>query len=1270
MALHLPYSFRNPGQPSFLKSPLNKRLLLVAQGGWLALAALALLLNGIGIPLHFSRLQQGNKDLQTFFQLSVSVRTFLLQNHISLTLYAGYILAIEILFTATLSTTAVLIFWRKRHEWMALFTSLTIMAFGTGITGLTQELKLPTSSWHWAASFLQTVATICCLILFYLFPTGRWVPRWTRVCAGTWIALNLLWFMFPDLPFNIIYVQTWSRTSVLSFIFACLWFSTGALAQVIRYQHTHDRTRKLQAGWIKFTLIMAIVGAAMFYCPPILALTPFLPAHTIGQTDPSLFVLYKCISIPLAGILVALAPVSIGASLLSNRPWNTDILNRLFRYGITASVLIWLYFVCVILLQTFFFQSSVAPSWFLLLTGLVVPFFWLGNRLLQGVVNHHFNPKILLTRRLQKFTHDLSLVTVLPRLLSRLANHAGRLLHSKYSIVYLLTHEGAFHPEAAYNLALNTLPPLRLQPEEIASLTTFTPLMRPDSIFTLLLPLIEPLPGGKDSLRGLLVLGPPPGRRWRYTSEEKKMLLELAKEGGQTLVRIQRTANLKQLEKRENPVASERVEHILAQTEMLLHEVHHIAREAYHDTEVRIWLRRLPYALPEFHTDEAMVNLVEGFSHFTDQASHEEVRWGLQILVRQLASTAAVEWRSSEEAFTFYRICLDALSVSSLDEIRSNERLLVDKQSGKRSRVKAAALDGVSPWAACKEALVDLGKVALILQELSSVKILQEQESMLTLAIDELQRCEHQALTRYTPPEGLILQCIFEHWHILCKKALQEFREHVILDVTLLTRRVIATAQVTLILQIKNRGHQLARQLHVELVSRPEYAVVIGSCEIEKLLPGEEAELPFVIEPLREQQAQSQSYAQFCLDYEEFERIRLRTLQLPVEFFPIPCWAPFENPYIPGRFLETDSALFFGREPLFAFVEEALSHRHVLVLTGPWRMGKTSLLKQLPSRLRKDYRTVFVDCQGLGDPDLSGFFYKLSREMMQVLQLQPLPRDLFREDPTATFEDRVLPQCFQALEEKQLLIMIDEFEALQLRAQSGRLNPQLFPYLRHLMQHQEQMLFIFAGKHRLEELESEYWASFFNIALHERVGLLETEEARALITQPVSPYLIYEDLALLEALHITAGHPYLLQLLCYILVNEARREQRTYILPEHVSAALPRLLEMGAAYLSDVWKAVSADERRVWFGASHLMSPGGRVTAAEIVAYWEARNLQMKLYQVASALHNLCKYAILVLSDGRAPESEPAYGWLVWVFGHWVEQTRSLTEVLQGTQDL
>ncbi len=217
-------------------------------------------------------------------------------------------------------------------------------------------------------------------------------------------------------------------------------------------------------------------------------------------------------------------------------------------------------------------------------------------------------------------------------------------------------------------------------------------------------------------------------------------------------------------------------------------------------------------------------------------------------------------------------------------------------------------------------------------------------------------------------------------------------------------------------------------------------------------------------------------------------------------------------------------------------------------------MGKTSFLKQLTTRLGEGYLPVYLDGQALGvDPGMSNFFYDLALAMADTLAEQGLSAPElepagFEDHPSRSFERAFLPAVLEAIGQRCLLLLVDEFEELEMRVASGRLDVAIFPFLRHLMQHSPRLGFIFVGTHRLETLSRDYWSIFFNAALYKRVAFLSQAAARALIVEPVAGYgLAYDELAVDKPLRVTAGHPYFLQLTCHALVNHANRQRRGYL---------------------------------------------------------------------------------------------------------------------------
>lgn len=116
------------------------------------------------------------------------------------------------------------------------------------------------------------------------------------------------------------------------------------------------------------------------------------------------------------------------------------------------------------------------------------------------------------------------------------------------------------------------------------------------------------------------------------------------------------------------------------------------------------------------------------------------------------------------------------------------------------------------------------------------------------------------------------------------------------------------------------------------------------------------------------------------------------------------------NPYVFGQPIEeTDTNLFVGRRDMVREIEVSLlggAAKPALVLWGPRRMGKTSVLLQLPRLLGNEFAPAFVELQSMGAREsLAAFCHTVTHACAAALQRRrvaapphpgrrPLPRGL------------------------------------------------------------------------------------------------------------------------------------------------------------------------------------------------------------------------------------------------------------------------------------
>jgi hypothetical protein len=462
----------------------------------------------------------------------------------------------------------------------------------------------------------------------------------------------------------------------------------------------------------------------------------------------------------------------------------------------------------------------------------------------------------------------------------------------------------------------------------------------------------------------------------------------------------------------------------------------------------------------------------------------------------------------------------------------------------------------------------------------------------------------------------------------------------------------------------------VASRVVARLESSPDYEALESRANVGALATGRTVEPEFTLRsegegPLR---------LRFLVTYNDPER------KGKVEEFadllylrePPPCFAEIPSPYTPGLPLKPGNPTFVGREDIFNFIRQnipALMQKMILVLIGERRTGKTSILQQLPARLDDPrYVPVFIDGQALGiDPGMASFFLSLATAIADGLKdagvSVPVPTlTELGEGPQYIFERSFLPMVREQIGERILLLTIDEFEQLGARVRRGRLPEEVFPYLRHMIQHEDRLAFIFAGTHKMEALVGDYWSVLFNLAKYKKVGSLGREETIRLITEPVQPYgMVYDDLAIDEILRLTACHPYFTQLLCTILVDRCNDAQCSYTTIQDVRDAVRELLETGRAHLTFLWNASDRETRLTLATLAELRDRLDQVSAAAVTGRLGDYQIHLSPGQIAKTMEELTARDIAL----EIPGDPVSYDFTAQLYAHWIRRYKSLSKVVE-----
>jgi hypothetical protein len=488
--------------------------------------------------------------------------------------------------------------------------------------------------------------------------------------------------------------------------------------------------------------------------------------------------------------------------------------------------------------------------------------------------------------------------------------------------------------------------------------------------------------------------------------------------------------------------------------------------------------------------------------------------------------------------------------------------------------------------------------------------------------------------------------------------------------VQLRSQQVLPLNEITVGLELENEGPGDAYRVIVQLEPSSDYEILVGSVVLETLGAGKSVMLDLILRA----KTPGALRLQFCIHYHDPESMG-KVMQFADLVYLRASPAHFQeisSPYSPGPPLKSGNPMFVGRDDVREFIERSLpvpGQRMILVLVGERRTGKTSILQQLPIWLSgQRYITVYIDCQDVGiDPGMCSFFSSLAMAIADGMGKAgfsiscPTPADL-ASSPKHVFEQHFLPRVREQIGDRTLLLAVDEFEELGDRVTNHSLPPEVFPYLRHLAQHEEQLSFVFAGKKEIEDLVGDYWSVLFNIAKYHRFGSLDELSATRLIVEPVLPYgMVYDDLAIKEILRLTACHPFFTQLICDILVERCNRDRRNYVTIQHVREALEELVDRGRAHWDHIWRASGWETKLVLSVLADLEDQWGDVTGVAISSRLGSYQIHLDPGQVTRVMEQLAARDIIrVVSKTRM-----SCVFTAQMYAAWLRRCKPLNKVVE-----
>jgi hypothetical protein len=307
---------------------LQGHLLRVARVSWILIAVLAGILFIVSLPAYYTQIQSictGNAC--NGVQVSPEQAHALAAYSISLSSYAWFNVLVTIFSTLIWFSVGWLIFWHKSDSWMALLIALQSVTQGASTSiaalGIFPVLQYP-------VIWLIFLNQVLLFLVFALFPTGRFVPDWTRWIVLVGVANAVVEFFFP--------VRQMSWYSEFSFLYFLVIMAALVIAQIYRYRSVSTPVQRQQSKWIVFAIAIIIL-ADMVLTLPIL----FNPVLFQSSS------LYALITTNIFLFVLLLGPVSIYIAIMRYRLYDIDvIINRSLVYGSLTLLLALIYFGLVV----------------------------------------------------------------------------------------------------------------------------------------------------------------------------------------------------------------------------------------------------------------------------------------------------------------------------------------------------------------------------------------------------------------------------------------------------------------------------------------------------------------------------------------------------------------------------------------------------------------------------------------------------------------------------------------------------------------------------------------------------------------------------------------------------------------------------------------------------------------------------------------------------------------------------------------------------------
>ena len=344
------------------------------------------------------------------------------------------------------------------------------------------------------------------------------------------------------------------------------------------------------------------------------------------------------------------------------------------------------------------------------------------------------------------------------------------------------------------------------------------------------------------------------------------------------------------------------------------------------------------------------------------------------------------------------------------------------------------------------------------------------------------------------------------------------------------------------------------------------------------------------------------------------------------------------NPYTVGP--PVMGGNFYGRDILLQQVERSLRRTNVVLLQGQRRIGKTSFLRQLAHSLSQEQLEtsnlvtqipVVFDIQRYVQDTLPQFQFHLAGAIIRRLEHLknkslsiPVLEEL-EKDPTL-FQDKWLSQIHEQLENKELVILVDEFDNFDEHITPHAMQC-LVPFLGQLVSGENWLKWVFTLGRLSGKVSLEY-DPIMRSGEEFRLTFLSYDEAYKLIVEPAKNTLVYLPETIQYIYQLTNGQPHLIQAICSQIFEYLLDEDQKTVIIKSVDAVIYQTLESYESAISSI-VSVPPIEEKVLIAIAQLSNSETSITRSQVRDVLIQNGVRLSIDDLQNAITSLLDWELL-----------------------------------------